>query len=103
MADRQYLELLSKRLADEGKLIEAAWIGLRQATVPFDAPAVQLEEMRNAFMAGALHVFSIKMMILDPGDMETDFDMRRMSLIDAELREFAKELGLRMARTKGNA
>jgi hypothetical protein len=103
MADRQHLGLLSKRLADEGKLIEAGWIGLRLAVVPFDAPAVQLEEMRNAFMAGAQHLFASIMMILDPGEMETPADMRRMTLIDAELREFAKELELRVTRTKGNA
>lgn len=58
MADRQFLEQLSRRLADEGKLIEAGWVGLRLAAVPLNAPAAQLEEMRNAFMAGAQHLFS---------------------------------------------
>ncbi len=29
MADRQFLEQLTKRLADEGKLIEAGWVSLR--------------------------------------------------------------------------
>jgi hypothetical protein len=103
VADRQFLEQLSRRLADEGKLIEAGWIGLRIAAVPPDAPKIQLDEMRNAFMAGAQHLFSSIMTILDPGVDETDADLRRMALIDKELRAFGEELKLRVARTKGSA
>jgi hypothetical protein len=103
MADRQFLEQLSRRLADDGKLIEAGWIGLRIAAVPLNAPAVQLEEMRNAFMAGAQHLFSSIMTILDPSLEETEADMRRLDLIASELDEFRKELELRVSRTKGSA
>lgn len=63
MADRQYLERLSRELTDKGKLIEAGWIGLRIACDLEDAPKVQLEEMRNAFFAGAQHLFSSIMTI----------------------------------------
>lgn len=104
MADRQFLELLSRRLADEGKLIEAGWISLRIAAVPLNAPPVQLQEMRNAFMAGAQHLFSSIMTILDPGEQETEADMRRMELIARELEEFGKELELRVTKpVAGNA
>lgn len=34
MADRAYLERLSRELTDKGKLIEAGWVGLR-ACRPF--------------------------------------------------------------------
>jgi hypothetical protein len=103
MADRQFLEQLSRKLADDGKLIEAGWVGLRIAAVPLNAPAVQIEEMRNAFMAGAQHLFSSIMTIMEPDAEPTEADMRRMSLISDELEAFGEELKLRLARTKGSA
>lgn len=103
MADRQFLEQLTKRLADDGKLIEAGWVSLRLHAVPLNAPAGQLEEMRNAFMAGAQHLFSSIMTMLDPGVEPTGADMDRMSLIAAELEAFGKELELRVARASGSA
>lgn len=92
MADRDYLERLSRELTDKGKLIEAGWIGLRLAVVPADAPKVQLEEMRKAFFAGALHLFSSIMTILDEGREPSAEDLRRMGLIDTELRSFGHDL-----------
>lgn len=103
MADRQFLEQLTKRLADDGKLIEAGWVSLRLHAVPLNAPAVQLDEMRNAFMAGAQHLFASIMNVLDPGTEPTDADMNRMSLIAAELETFGKELELRVAKASGSA
>lgn len=103
MADRQYLEQLSKRLADDGKLIEAGWLGLRLQVIPLDAPAIQLNDMRYAFMAGAHHLFSSIMTVLDPGAEETDADLRRMDLIHQELETFRKELELRLAKPAGKA
>jgi hypothetical protein len=102
MADRQFLEQLSRKLADEGKLIEAGWVALRIQTIPHDAPAVQLQEMRMAFMAGAQHLFSSIMTILEDGVMETEADMTRMSLIHEELEAFGKELELRIRRPAGS-
>jgi hypothetical protein len=103
MADRKYLEQLSRKLADDGKLIEAGWVSLRIMAVSLNAPPVQLEEMRNAFMAGAQHLFSSMMTILDPGIEETPDDMRRMGLISDELEAFGRELELRVTRAKGSA
>lgn len=103
MADRQFLEQLTKRLADEGKLIEAGWVSLRLHAVPLNASAVQLEEMRNAFMAGAQHLFASIMTMLDPGVEETPADLRRMDLIARELEAFGKELELRVAKAEGRA
>lgn len=97
MADRQHLETLSRKLADEGKLIEAGWVGMRLACIPDNAPAVQLAEMRFAFMAGAQHLFTSMLTILDPDDEPSEADMRKMELIDAELQAFGTEL---MARVK---
>jgi hypothetical protein len=103
VADRQFLEQLSRKLADDGKLIEAGWISLRIVAIPPDAGPAQLENMRNAFMAGAQHLFSSIMTVLDPGAEPTDADMTRMSLIADELAAFGEELKLRLTRATGSA
>jgi hypothetical protein len=103
LADRHYLEVLSKRLADDGRLIEAGWVAMRLLAVPLDAPAVQLNEMRQAFMAGAQHLFSSIMTILDPGADPTTADLRRMELISDELETFGKEMELRMSKPAGTS
>ena len=102
MADRQFLEQLSRRLADDGRLIEAGWVALRLQAVPHNAPAVQLQEMRMAFMAGAQHLFGSILSILDPGLEETDADLSRMDLIHKELAAFEQELRLRMTKPAGS-
>lgn len=102
MADRAHLERLSRELADQGKLIEAGWIGLRIAAIAPDAPPIQLEEMRMAFFAGAQHLFSSIMTILEPGMEPADKDIDRVDLIDKELRHFIKEFEARIP-MKGSA
>jgi hypothetical protein len=103
MADKAFLERLSRELVDQGKLIEAGWVGLRLAAVPLDAPKVQLEEMRNAFFAGAQHIFSSIMTILEPDAEPTDKDLERMDLIDKELRAFINDFTIRHVPTSGSA
>jgi hypothetical protein len=103
MADRQYLERLSRELTDKGKLIEAGFIGLRLAAIPLDAPATQIEEMRNAFFAGAQHLFSSIMTILEPDAEPTEKDLERMDLIDKELRLFINDFSIRNLPTGGSA
>lgn len=103
MADRAHLERLTRELTDQGKLIEAGWVGLRIAAIPLDASAIQLDEMRNAFFAGAQHVFHGLMTILDPGEEPTEKDLERMTLIDNELRAFIAEFELRHGLTRGTA
>jgi hypothetical protein len=92
MAERAHLEQLTKRLTDEGKLVEAGWVGLRLAVGLENAPADQLREMRLAFLGGAQHLFSSVMSVLDPGAEPTDADLQRMSKIADELDAAQKEL-----------
>jgi hypothetical protein len=92
MADPGYLEKLSKRLTDEGKLIEAGWVGLRAAVIPPEASAEQLDDMRNAFFAGAQHLFASIMTILDEDKEPTEDDLHRLSMINQELQKFVEEL-----------
>lgn len=103
MADKAFLERLSRELADQGKLIEAGWVGLRIACDLEDAPKIQLQEMRQAFFAGAQHLFSSIMTILEPDAEPTDKDLERMDLIDKELRAFINDFTIRNVPTEGNA
>jgi hypothetical protein len=82
---------LTRRLTDEGKLIEVGFVTLRAVAMHPEAPADQVKEMRMAFFAGAQHLFGSIMGFLESGDEITDKDMRRMSLVDAELTEFIDE------------
>jgi hypothetical protein len=101
VADRDFLLKLQKQLADEGKLAEAGWIGFRLAVVPKDAPPIQLSEMKMAFMAGAMHVFTALMGVLDEGTQETEADLRRMDLLHKELEAFGAQFKER-AKARGH-
>jgi hypothetical protein len=100
MDHRELLEALSKRLADEGKLIEAGWMTLRALALSPDASQVQIDEMRMAYMAGAQHLFASIMSVLDPGEEPTDADLRRMDLIEKELAAFREEISHRIGKKK---
>lgn len=91
MADRAFLERLTRELIDQGKLIEAGWVGMRIACELEDAPAIQLREMRMAFFAGAQHLMGSIMSVLDPDAEPTEADLRRMGLIAEELERFIAE------------
>lgn len=103
MADRAFLERLSKELVDKGKLIEAGWVSLRIVWLPLNCPANQLDELRQAFFAGSQHLFSSIMTILEPGAEPTEKDLDRFTLINNELQEFIKDFELRCLPTKGSA
>ncbi len=97
MADlNAVLEALSKDLADRGKLIEAGFVALRMKAMDPEASELQVKEARMTFMAGAQHLFSSIMTILDPGEEPSDKDLARMSLISAELEEFYAEMVARL-------
>ena len=58
VADRALLERLSRALTEHGLLIEAGWVGYRLAVISPDAPAIQLEECKLAFLQLALSICS---------------------------------------------
>ena len=101
MADRQFLERLARELTDKGKLIEAGWVSLRLAAIPLDASSVQLDEMRNAFFAGAQHLFGSMMSIMEADAEPTENDLRRVSLINDELLAFIQTFELKHFPAKG--
>ncbi|WLA79613.1 hypothetical protein [Bradyrhizobium elkanii] len=97
-------ERLTRELVDAGLLIQAGWVGFRIACELRDAPKDQLEDLRNAFFAGAQHTFaSITGSLLDPGREPTANDLRRMDQIDQELRRFITDFRARLLPTSGSA
>lgn len=102
MADREFLVRLTRELADQGKLIEAGWVAMRAHALPLNAPAVQIEEMKRAFMGGAQHVFASIIGMLDDDHEPTEADMNRMTLLHNELKSWEKQLELWVTKGKGN-
>jgi hypothetical protein len=94
---------LAKTLADSGKIIEGGWAGFRLMVIPKDAGEVQVDEMRMAFFAGAQHLFSSIMTVMDSDREPTESDLRRMSLIHSELESFGKDFELRHLPIDGTA
>jgi hypothetical protein len=89
---KQLVNDLAKKLIDQGKIIEAGWLGLKIMAIPPTASEVQLTEMRKAFFAGAHHLFASIMIMLEPGQEATKKDMDRLDMIHRELESFVKEL-----------
>lgn len=83
---------LMKAAMDAGKIIEAGFVGLRILAIPANATPAQVQDMRMAFMAGAQHLFSSILCVLDPGTDATEADLRRMDLIHDELEAYRKEM-----------
>lgn len=85
---RAFANAVAQRLTDEGKLIEAGWVGYQHLVLSPSAPQIQIDECRMAFFCGAQHLFGSIIGMLDPGADPTTADLQRMSQIDAELRAF---------------
>lgn len=94
---------LTRELTDKGKLIEAGFAAFAKFVISPDAPPVQLSEMRLAFMAGAEHVWSSMLNMLDEDREPTVDDMRRMDMIQRELDEWRAVLSNRVDPPKGSA
>lgn len=83
---------LTEQLTDRGKIIEGGWLGFRLAVIPEEASAVQVDEMRKSFFAGATHLFMSIMGILEPGSEPTEKDLARMDSIHREILAFQDHL-----------
>lgn len=91
----------TKRLTDEGKIIEAGWMAMKILAIPKGYTDEQIAELRQAYFMGAQHLFASIMGILDPGEEPTEDDMRRMSLIAEELESFSRDAMLAMGPVGG--
>lgn len=90
--NREVLDKISAKLADDGRLIEGGWLALKHLTIPRDASDDDVKDKRRIFFAGAQHLYASIMSILEPGSDATNNDLSRMALIDTELRNFYKEV-----------
>lgn len=86
---------IEKVLMDKGLIVEAGWAGFKLLTIPPNASPQQLDLMRNAFFAGAQHLFGSIMAGMDEGEQETEADLRRMDNIQKELDAFLVEFKAR--------
>jgi biotin synthase-like enzyme len=82
------IEEITKRLVDDGLLIEAGWVGMKMMSISDNAPKIQIDEMRMAFFAGAQHLWGSIMTVLEPDAEPTENDLKRMDLIHKELEQF---------------
>lgn len=94
---------MTKRLVEDGKLIEAGFAALCVMSIPQDASPMQVHDMRMAFFAGAQHLLGSIMSILDPGSEPTEKDMQRMELISDELDQFIAQYKLKASQPQGHA
>lgn len=78
-------------MLDEGTVIETGFRALR-LLMPPDAPESMVRQMRKAFFAGAMHVWSSMLAVLDQESQYTENDLRRMIGIQSELNKFSVEL-----------
>ena len=100
---RGVVDEVTKKLVDEGKIIESGWVLLKMQVIPENAPQVQLDEMRMAFFAGAQHLFGSIMSALDEDKEPTEADLERMSKISDELDQFLTQFKLKHFKAEGSA
>ncbi len=84
------------------KYIELSWNSYRHMVVHPGAAEGQVKETRQAFYAGAAILFQTHMLVLGPGEEETEADMQVMAALQAELDEFGLELDLKLLPVGGH-
>lgn len=73
-------------------VISQAWTDYAVQVLPPTCPAVQRQETRRAFYAGAVALFSSIMGILEPGAEATEKDLANMDAINNELKQFQRDM-----------
>lgn len=100
-----------ERLADDivrsagnaGLLVETGWQIHKGIILQIADNDPRLFDIRLAFMAGAEHVFTSLIGMMDEGDEITDGDMKKMALLDQEIGKIRAELELAFYETKGTS
>lgn len=68
----------------------AAWREYRTKVIPLEAPAIQAQESRRAFYAGAQALLGLLLNVMAPGTEPTTADLKVMDEIAAELTAFSQ-------------
>lgn len=89
LAKETFGEPLVEEESLKRELMAEQWDSFARAVLPKDAPAVQRQEMRRAFYAGAQGILFGVIAILAPEGEPTDEDIRHMENLHQELQDFA--------------
>ncbi len=73
-------------------LVAEQWDSFARTVVPKDAPAVQKQEMRRAFYAGAQCLLHSVMLALSADADPTEGDITMMADLERELSDFAESV-----------
>lgn len=73
-------------------MLKEHWASFEREIIPREAGAVQREEMRRAFYAGAQACYTGILRMLEPGTEPTENDLLKMAALHAELQQFVKSL-----------
>jgi hypothetical protein len=106
MADEKWRAMItqiSQELADKGLVIESGWQMYRLIALSQNTPTGELDRLKEAFFAGAQHLFGSIYSMMEPGTEETENDLRRMDGINAELERFSNTMKLKYGRPMGTA
>jgi hypothetical protein len=84
--------LISKIMAQNGKIIEGGWIAARAGMYKDVTDPETLKLMRECYMGGAQHLFSTVIQALSAGDEVSLSDERMMESIVTELDNWYEEM-----------
>jgi len=84
-------QALTKRMADDGNVVEGGWLIFKAQVVPKEAHQSQIDAMKLSFYSGAQHLFASIMSMLDRGSEPTEKDLDRISGIHKELQDFVED------------
>jgi len=87
---RALAEEITKKLADDGSLIEAGFRAMCILYLPREVSSEQLDDMRCVYYLGADHIFTSVLSVLEPDAEPTDKDLERMTKVYRELEAFRK-------------
>lgn len=97
------IDAFTKQLINKELVIEGGFAGyLLYVYNGKTVPTEQYNELKNAFFAGAHHLFTSVMSTLDKGEDATVDDMKRVTGIHNELEKFIKDFELKFCKTQGN-
>jgi hypothetical protein len=92
---RKVVDATTRMFTEQGRLIEAGYRAMVVLMYPNGVPGPE-NQLRDAFFAGAQHLFgSLTASVLDEDHEPTEADLRRMDLIDSELKVFLADYARR--------
>src|SRR5436309_2385791 len=80
-----------KMSAKNAYRLNREWLTYR-SVMPDNISAIQIQETRRAFYAGASGLLCLILRQLEPGVEPTDNDLNMMNEIEAEIKEFAADI-----------